>query len=144
MTYFRVHSDFQYRFITGSGQSYYATVEVDQSGSVNVRNLIGPQGPIMDPYTPIPAEVQIEIVSAISNARDIMAATSTLSGQLVFDEETSKEVVFDTPMANTTYRVHLDAPDFVSTRVKYKSTTGFIVDVGVTYSGTIGFDVFVG
>lgn len=143
MAYFRVQSDFVYRVIT-AGLSWYYTIVVDQTGTVGYRDINSPQGPVRDPNTIIPEDVNDAIQESIAQVRSVMAATSALSGQLDFSGDTSKEVVFDTPMSDTRYRVHLDAPDFVTTRVKYKATTGFIVDVGSTYTGTIGFDVFVG
>lgn len=142
MQSFRVQSEFVYRVITATEQTYSFTVVVGIGGGVGYRNLIGPQGPIQDPNQILPEEVNTAIQQAIQQVRDIMTATSALSGQAVFDNQTSVEILFDTPMSSTSYRVHLDAPDFVSTRVKYKATTGFIIDVGVTYTGTVGFDVF--
>lgn len=144
MSFFRVQSEFVYRFITDDQRNYYVTLVVDETGEVGVRDWVAPNGPVRDPNTVIPGQVQFELSQAIQSVRDIMAATTVTSGQLEFTGETSKEVVFDTPLSSTNYRVHLDAPDFISTRVKYKAPTGFIVDVGVTYTGIIGFDVFTG
>ena len=143
MVYFRVQSDFTYRVITGTNQTWYFTVYVDSTGQAGFRDLVSPQGPVRDAYTATPVEVLNAINQAVAQVGDIMVATSAVSGQATFDEATSVEIVFDTPMSGTQYRVHLDAPDFITTRVKYKSTTGFIIEVGSTYTGVIGYDVFI-
>jgi hypothetical protein len=46
-------------------------------------------------------------------------------------------------MVGTSYRVVFSVQDFVPVRVINKTTTGFVVNVGLTYTGVIGYDVFV-
>lgn len=66
-----------------------------------------------------------------------------MNGQLTFTGESSKPVTFATPFVGTTYRVCFSTTDFVPVRVTNKTTAGFTVEVGVTYTGTVGYDVFV-
>jgi hypothetical protein len=142
MAYTRTESDFTYR----SGVSpnyYYFTIMLDQSGNLSVKDIESPQGRIVDSQTPIPQSVLDDIASATTQVRNFVAQTSAVNGQLTFAAETSKTVTFATAMANTTYRVVFSTTDFIPVRVTSKLTTGFTVSVGVTYTGTIGYDVFV-
>ena len=70
-------------------------------------------------------------------------STSAFSGQATFTNATSQVITFNTPMLNSDYRVYLDAPDFIIARVVSKSTTSFTISTSITYTGVIGFDVFV-
>jgi hypothetical protein len=97
----------------------------------------------VDSQTPIPQSVLDDIASATTQVRNFVAQTSAVNGQLTFAAETSKTVTYATAMANTTYRVVFSTTDFIPVRVTSKLTTGFTVSVGVTYTGTIGYDVFV-
>ena len=142
MAYQRTLSDFTYR----SGVSpnfYYFTVALDQGGAISVKDLQSPQGRIIDSQTSIPQAVTDDIQSAIQQVENFVAQTSAVNGQLTFTAETSKAVTFVTPFVGTGYRVVFSTQDFIPVRVTSKLTTGFTVSVGVTYSGTIGYDVFV-
>jgi hypothetical protein len=142
MAFLRVQSDFTYR----SGVSpnyYYFTVSIDQGGNISVRDIESPQGRIIDSNTAIPQSVTDDITAAIIQVENFVAQTSAVNGQLSFAGETSKTVTFLTPMAGTTYRVVFSTTDFIPVRVTNKLTTGFTVSVGVTYTGVVGYDVFV-
>lgn len=142
MAYTRIQSDFTYR----SGVSpnyYYFTISLDQAGNVSVKDIESPTGQIIDSNTSIPQSVTDDITAAIAQVENFVAQTSAVNGQLVFAAETSKTVNFVTPMAGTTYRVVFSPQDFIPVRVTSKSTTGFTVSVGITYTGTLGYDVFV-
>lgn len=142
MAFQRTNFDFTYR----SGVSpnyYYFTIALDQSGLVSVKNIESPQGRIVDSQTSIPQSVTDDIQSAIQQVENLVAQTSAVNGQLTFAAETTKTVSFVTPFVGTGYRVVFSVQDFVPVRVTSKLTTGFTVSVGVTYTGTIGYDVFV-
>lgn len=142
MAYQRTLSEFTYR----SGVSpnyYYFTVCIDQGGLVSVKDIQSPQGRILDSQTSIPQSVTDDIRSAIQQVENFVAQTSAVNGQLVFSGETSKTVTFVTPFSGTSYRVVFSVQDFVPVRVTNKQTTGFTVSVGVSYTGTLGYDVFV-
>jgi hypothetical protein len=141
MSFYRVQSAFTYRSITGAGKSYYYDVVISQNGQAEVRNIIGPYGPLG--MSALPASVSAEIQQAITQSQATVMATSAFSGQVVFAAETSKIINIDPALANTNYRVLLDVPDFVLARVRMKSTTAFTIETGVTYTGTIGFEVFI-
>jgi hypothetical protein len=142
MAYQRTNFDFTYR----SGVSpnyYYFTISLDQSGLVSVKDIQSPQGRIIDSQTSIPQSVTDDIQSAIQQVENLVAQTSAVNGQLTFAAETTKTVTFVTPFSGTSYRVVFSVQDFVPVRVVSKLTTGFSVSVGVSYTGTIGYDVFV-
>ena len=142
MAYQRTNFDFTYR----SGVSplfYYFTITLDQGGEISVKDIQSPQGRIIDSQTSIPQSVTDDIQSAIAQVENFVAQTSAVNGQLTFAAETSKSVTFVTPFVGTGYRVVFSTQDFIPVRVTSKLTTGFQVSVGVTYSGTIGYDVFV-
>ena len=141
MAYQRTNFDFTYR----SGVSpnyYYFTISLDQSGLISVKNIESPQGRIVDSQTSVPQSVTDDIQSAIAQVENFVAQTSAVNGQLTFAGETTKTVTFVTPFAGTGYRVVFSTQDFIPVRVINKLTTGFTVSVGVTYTGTIGYDVF--
>jgi len=142
VAYQRTTFEFSYRSGV-SPQFYYFTVSMDQAGLISVKNIQSPQGRIIDSQTSLPQSVTDDITAAIAQVEDLVAQTSAVNGQLTFAAETSKTVTFVTPFAGTGYRVVFSTTDFIPVRVTAKSTTGFTVSVGVTYTGTIGYDVFV-
>lgn len=142
MAYQRTTFDFSYRSGV-SPQFYYFTVSLDQAGLISVKDIQSPQGRIIDSQTSLPQSVTDDITAAIAQVENLVAQTSAVNGQLTFAAETSKTVTFVTPFIGTGYRVVFSTTDFIPVRVTSKSTTGFTVSVGVTYTGTIGYDVFV-
>jgi hypothetical protein len=142
MTLTVTQSNFTYRSESG-GQSYYFTIVVNQNGVIAVRDWIAPTGPIRDSCTQIPQSVINDQTIAIGQVENILAQTSAVNGILTFTSETSKTVTFATPMANTNYRVVLSTQDFVPFRVSSKLMTEFTIQTGITYTGNVGFDVFV-
>lgn len=137
----RIQSEYTYR--SGAfGLYYFFVVGIDQAGAVSVRDIQTPQGGLTDAFTPIPQSVTDDIQTAIQQVENFVAQTSAVNGQLTFAGETSKTVTFATPFSGTGYRVVFSPVDFVLFRVTAKSTTGFTVQAGVTYSGTVGYDVF--
>lgn len=142
MAYQRTLSAFTYR--SGVAPNYYYfTISLDQGGLISVKNIESPQGRIVDSQTSVPQSVTDDIQSAIAQVENFVAQTSAVNGQLTFAGETTKTVTFVTPFVGTSYRVVFSVQDFVPVRVTNKLTTGFTVSVGVTYTGTIGYDVFV-
>lgn len=142
MAFQRSVFDFTYRSGV-SGAYWYFTISMDQSGSLSVKNIQSPQGRIIDSQTSIPQSVTDEIQSAINQVGNFVAQTSASNGQLVFSGNTSRAVSFVTPFTDTNYRVVFSTQDFIPVRVTNKTTSGFTVDVGVTYTGVVGYDVFV-
>lgn len=135
---------FEGTYTSGTGTSQYRfTVVVDLNGVVSVRDIRSPFGLIMDTMTRLPQSVVDDITAAMGQVEDLLALTSAVNGTLTFAAETEKSVTFSTPLSNTNYRVHLAPSDFIAARVTTKLTTGFTVQVGITFSGTVGYDVFV-
>lgn len=136
--------DFTYRSGSGSNGTYYFfTVSRDQAGRITVKNIQTPTGRIIDSQTGLPQSVTDDIQTAIAQVEDFVAQTSAVNGNLSFVAETSQSVSFAVPFASTSYRVVLSTADFIPTRITSKTLTGFTVEVGVTYTGLVGYDVFV-
>jgi hypothetical protein len=93
--------------------------------------------------TSVPQPVITDINTAIAQVETILTMTSAVNGTLTFVAEGSKDVVFSTPMTDTSYRVQLSPSDFIAARISAKSTVGFTVQLNVTFTGTVGYDVFV-
>lgn len=134
---------FEGTYTSGSGrQQYRYTVVVDQNGVVSVRDILTPTGLIMDSMVRLPQSVVSDITDSMSQLEDLLALSSAVNGTLTFVSEVEKSVTFSTPSADTNYRVFLDPSDLIVARITTKLTTGFTVQVGSTFTGTIGYDVF--
>jgi len=123
--------------------SWQFTIIVNQDGTYGVENIRSPNGSICDPNTQLPAEVLDEINAAKGDVENILAQTSAVNGTLTFTAQTSQSIVFATPFANTQYRVYVSLPDFVDWKITNKTVTGFDLEINTTYTGTVGYDVFV-
>lgn len=131
-------------YTSGTGQQRYRfTVVVDQGGNVSVRDIVSPFGLIMDSMTRLPQSVVEDIQTAMAQVENLVSVTSAINGTATFSSATEVNVTFTTPMADTNYRVHLSPSDFVPVRVTNKLVTGFTIQTGVTFTGTVGYDVFV-
>lgn len=134
--------DFTYR--SGSaGTYYYFTISQDQAGRISLKNIQTPTGRIIDSQTGVPQSVVDDIETAIQQVENFVAQTSAVNGNLNFVAQTSQSVTFAVPFVGTSYRVQLSLADYIPARVTGKTTTGFTVEVGVTYTGVVGYDVFV-
>jgi len=142
MTAALTRSEFNYQSGSG-GELYRFTVIYDQEGNVSVRDIQNAYGLIMDPWSEIPQSVSDDICEATDQVENLMAATSAINGTLVFSDSNEESFVFATPLSGTTYRVQLTADQFVPLRITNKTTTGFTVQAGATFTGNVGFDVFV-
>lgn len=142
MAFDRAVFDFTYRS-GSSGTYYYFTISQDSAGRITLKNIQTPTGRIIDSQTGVPQSVVDDIASAIQQVENFVAQTSAVNGNLSFVAQTSQSVLFATPMAGTTYRVHVTIPDFVAWRIVGKTVTGFTIELGVTYTGIVGYDVFV-
>jgi hypothetical protein len=134
--------DFTYRS-SSAGVFYYFTISQDAAGRIWLKNIQTPTGRIIDSQTGVPQSVVDDIEVAIQQVENFVSQTSAVNGNLAFVAQTSQAVLFVTPMAGTGYRVHCTLPDFVPWRITHKTTTGFTIEVGVTYTGLVGYDVFV-
>lgn len=141
MSYARLQSNFIYRSTQGTSQ--YRFTVYHESGRVGVRDIVGPTGPILDPYTQIPSEVMSDMTTAIGEVRSIMGLPSAVSGTMEFSDETTKSVEFDTPLSSSSYRVYFSCSDFVVVRLVSKSVSGFTVESSAPFTGTLGYDVVI-
>jgi len=138
----RIQSEFAYQSSSG-GQTYYFSVVVDESGNYGVRNIRTPTGANCSSYESLPQSVIDDINTAIGQVENFMTTTSALNGSETFAAETYKDITFATPLASASYRVNYDKADFIEVRTVNKTTTGFRMEVNVTYTGTIGWDLFI-
>ena len=137
-----IESAFTYRSEQG-GEIWQFTIVNNQNGTQGIREVVGPFGLVRDTQTQIPGNVLEDQATAIGQVENLLAQTSAVNGILSFVGETSKTVTFSTPFLNTNYRVQLSLTDFVPFRIQFKSVTQFVVEAGVTFTGSVGFDVFV-
>lgn len=142
MTLTLIESAFTYRSESG-GQSYYFTIVQNLNGTLGCRDMLTPFGPIRDSNTQVPEFVLDDKQTAIGQVENILATTSALNGILTFAAETSKTVTFTTPFANTSYRVQIAQQDNVTFWTTLKATGGFTINASITFTGFVGFDVFV-
>ena len=127
---------------TYSGNSYSFTIVYISGDQISVRNITTPFGLIQDPYSSLPSNVITDIKTATQQVLDTMSS-SAINGIATFTAETSKAVTFITPVDDTTYRVVFSVEDFVPVRVVSTTVNGFTIEVGVTYTGSVGYDVFI-
>ena len=137
-----VQAEFVYRSGTAA-DLYTFTIVQNSTGTIAVRDIQNAYGFIISPYSQIPQSVADDIVAAMAQVEAILAATSAVSGTLVFSNETSKTFSFVTPFPNTAYRVQMSPSEFVPLRVIAKTTTSFTIQAGAAFTGTVGFDVFI-
>jgi len=135
-------AEFTYQSGTSS-EAYYFTVVYDQQGNVSVRNIQNAYGLIIDSMTSLPSSVTDDICTATAQVENIMAATSAINGTLAFAAENYKDVVFASALSSTSYRVQVTSDQFVPLRVINKTTTGFTVQAAATFTGNVGYDVFI-
>lgn len=133
-----------FTYVSSDGfSSYTFEVTQDESGNISVRNIRTPQGLLRDPNSTLPEFVVDDMCEAQNLVEDLVGQTSTVNGQLTFSSETSKTVTFPTPLASSTYRVVFSKNDPIDVWFTGATTSGFTVEVAATYTGTIGYDVFV-
>lgn len=141
----RLESCFQYMVRTTDpcSPTWMFTIVVNQDGTCGVRDIKSPTGLLCDTMTQLPGEVLDEINAAKLDVENIVAQSSAVNGTLNFADQTSQSIVFATPFANTAYRVYVTFEDFIDYRITNKTTTGFDIELNVTYTGPVQYDVFV-
>ena len=90
-----------------------------------------------------PKEVQDSITIAIQRLETIMSNVTTLSGEVDLTNTSVGQVLFETPLPNSDYRVLFTVDDFVLVRVKARNTTGFEFEVGVSFTGKVRYDILI-
>ena len=128
-----------YVVITTQG-TYHFSVSSDSSKNVTVSNIKRNSISWMGSY---PSEVHTAINTAISTLEAMMAGISTLSGTVTLVNISEGQVLFNTPFANTSYRVLFTIDDFIPVRVKTRTTTGFTFELGVAFTGDLKYDILV-
>tara|TARA_B100000963_G_C22275130_1_gene514584 strand:- start:25 stop:450 length:426 start_codon:yes stop_codon:yes gene_type:complete len=133
----------EFTYTSTYGTSTYTFTIVYVSGDkISVRNITTPFGLVQDPYSSLPTNVITDIKNATLQVLDTMSS-SAINGIATFTTETEKVITFATPLDDTTYRVVFSIEDFVPVRVTSKTINGFTIEVGITYTGDVGYDVFI-
>jgi len=88
-----------------------------------------------------PKEVQTAITEAIQKLEAIMSNLSSLNGTVTLNNASTGQVLFDTPLQNTNYRVLFTVDDFILVRVTSRTTTGFTFEIGVDFTGDVKYDI---
>lgn len=137
-----VQAEFTYSSGTGTETYYFTVVYNTTTETTSVRNIQNGYGQITSPWSPIPSSVTDDICTATDQVENLMASTSSVNGTLTFTSSNEESVIFATAMADTSYRVVLSSDSYVPLRITSKTTTGFTVEAGATFTGTVGYDVF--
>ena len=122
---------------------YTFVISMDQYQNISVREIITPTGSLCASMALLPEFVLIDIETAICQLRNMVQDTSAMSGFVSFSNMTAQTILFDTAFPDTNYRVAFSLGDFIAVRVGSKTTSGFTVETDVTYTGVIGYEVFV-
>ena len=138
----RIRSEFIYKSVTSTNETYYFTISADIEGNLSVRNIQNPAGLIVDSMSSLPQQVITDISDALAVVRDLLSINSRIKGDITFTAQTSVTVSLPEAMANTGYSVLLDVSDFVLLRVTSKTTTSFVVQSSTTYTGTVSYSLF--
>ena len=137
----RIFAEFVYQSTAGT-ETYTFTIVMDQQQNLSVKNIITPTGELTSTLL-VPKSVSEDIQTAIGLVEDIVGQVSATSGEVTFAGETTKNITFSSAYANTNYRVVYSIGDFIGVRTTNKTTSGFTIETNVTYTGTVGYDVFV-
>jgi hypothetical protein len=133
-------AEFTYKSTVGLTE-YFFNVTVDEQSLVAVRNILTPNGPILDSYTSLPESVVDDISAAKALVEDLIAESTLASGTAAFDDDVSSDVVFVSEMNNTNYRVVYSADPDVAVATINKAITGFTISTSAAYTGDIGYTV---
>lgn len=118
------------------------TIVSNVDGTLGVSNIKSPKGTICGNGVQIPDSVFQCIQESKEQVENILAVTSAVNGTIPFVNQTAASVIFATPFPNPNYRVHVSLDDFISYRIRNQTTTGFDIELNVTYTGDVGYDVF--
>lgn len=136
-------TEFTYQSGANASTAYTFIVQVDGGGNAAVREIKSPTGLIVDNFTIVPKSVTDDITAAIADVESLLAISSAVNGTASFVSATSQAVVFGTALGSANYRVHLSVNDPITAWVTSKTTAGFTIQVSATYTGSVGWDVFV-
>lgn len=139
----RVESAFKYKYVTAMSETYYYEIVADTQLNISVRDIVAPNGQLIDSMTLLPAEVVSDIAASILVVKDLLGLATRLTGEATFVSATSVTVEFAEAQNSTDYSVLLDPSDFVDFRVTAKTTVSFTVESSTTYTGSVRWSLFV-
>ena len=138
----RIESAFKYKYVSEQAETYYYTVVADTQSNISIRDIIAPNGQLIDSMTELPEGVITDISSSIAVVKDLLSLTTRLTGEAEFAGTTSVDVAFAEAQSSTEYSVLLDPTDFVSFRVTAKTTASFTIEASTTYTGSVRWSLF--
>lgn len=139
----RIESAFKYKYVTAMAETYYYEIVADTQLNISVRDIVAPNGQLIDSMTLLPAEVVSDIASSILVVKDLLGLATRITGEATFVSATSVTVEFAEAQNSTDYSVLLDPSDFVDFRVTSKTTVSFTVESSTTYTGSVRWSLFV-
>ena len=139
----RIESAFKYKYVTTAADTYYYELVADTQSNISVRNIVAPNGQLIDSMTLLPAEVISDISANIIVVKDLLGLTTRLTGVAEFASTTSVVVEFAEAQNSAAYSVLLDSSDFVDFRVTDKTGVSFTVESSTTYTGSVRWSLFV-
>tara|TARA_R110002153_G_scaffold17872_1_gene62479 strand:- start:284 stop:715 length:432 start_codon:yes stop_codon:yes gene_type:complete len=139
----RVESAFKYKYVTVTSDTYTYEIVADTQLNISVRDIVAPNGQLIDSMTLLPAEVISDIAASILVVKDLLGLATRLTGVATFTSATSVTVEFAEAQNSTDYSVLLDPTDFVAFRVTAKTTVSFTIESSTTYTGSVRWSLFV-
>jgi hypothetical protein len=139
----RIESAFKYKFVTTTADTYYYEIVADTQLNISVRDIVAPNGQLIDSMTLLPAEVISDISSSIIVVKDLLGLATRVTGEATFSSATSVVVELAEAQNSTEYSILLDPSDFVDFRVTAKTGVSFTIESSTTYTGSVRWSLFV-
>lgn len=143
MSSLRIESSFKYKYVSAVSGTYYYEIVADTQLNVSVRDIVAPNGQLIDSMTLLPAEIISDIASSILVVKDLLGLATRLTGEADFVSTTSVTVEFAEAQNSTDYSILLDPSDFVDFRVTAKTGVSFTIESSTTYTGSVRWSLFV-
>lgn len=139
----RIESAFKYEYVSPTSDTYCYEIVADTQLNISVRNIVAPNGQLIDSMTLLPADVVSDIASSILVVKDLLGLATRLTGVATFASATSVTVEFAEAQNSTDYSILLDPSDFVDFRVTAKTGVSFTIESSTTYTGSVRWSLFV-
>ena len=139
----RIESAFKYKYVTVTADTYYYEIVADTQLNISVRDIVAPNGQLIDSMTLLPAEVVSDIAASILVVKDLLGLATRLTSVAEFVSATSVTVEFAEAQNSTDYSVLLDPSVFLDFRVTAKTTVSFTIESSTTYTGSVRWSLFV-
>ena len=88
----RIESAFKYKYVTVTADTYYYEIVADTQLNISVRDIVAPNGQLIDSMTLLPAEVVSDIAASILVVKDLLGLATRLTCVAEFVSATSVTV----------------------------------------------------